>query len=234
MIRMLSAHAMPRLPFAAVLALLACPANAAFHVISAMELSLFRAIRNDPLQDRNALALDPILCRVARLRATDMARRGYFNHVGPDGKGPNLLVTEAGYSLPDFYEKQKDANNIESIATGDISVTRVFSLWKNSPGHRSHVLGGHPFYEQQTRAGCGIATAANGARYFVFISAPPNRSANPPRWVLKDAKGRVLARSWQATPAAATRSRRTAAAIAGRKPPTSRSTARPSRSPHTQ
>src|SRR5687767_12039102 len=70
-------------------------------------------------QHRPFVPVDPILPRVARARAIDLARRNYFDHVNPDGHGPNYLVRQAGYSLPATYDQSARGNKIESIAAGD-------------------------------------------------------------------------------------------------------------------
>ena len=54
---------------------------------------------NDVRQSRPSLVCSPLLADVARQRAADMANRGYFDHVNPDGVGPNSLMRSAGYPL---------------------------------------------------------------------------------------------------------------------------------------
>jgi len=73
---------------------------------------------NTSAQGRPYLSCDPILTQVARARAYDMANRGYFDHVNPDGIGPNYLVEQAGYRLPDWWGDHPSANYIEYIAAG--------------------------------------------------------------------------------------------------------------------
>lgn len=128
-------------------------------------------------QQRRSLNYNSILARVARQRAYDMARRDYFGHVNPDGIGPNYLVTQAGYTLPDFYAKEKSGNSIESIAAGDETPEEAWKTWMNSTGHRTHLVGLSKFYAEQTDYGIGYAFIAGSEyeHYWVVITAKPGK-----------------------------------------------------------
>lgn len=78
---------------------------------NAQEERIAVLMTQDPDQKRSSLSYNPILARVARERAADMARRGYFSHVNPDGLGPNFLAAQAGYALPAPYSKAKDGKS---------------------------------------------------------------------------------------------------------------------------
>lgn len=134
---------------------------------------------NHPDQHRAQLICDPILAQVARARAADMAQRDYFDHVNLDGYGPNYLVTQAGYVLPDWYSQSPDANNIESIGAGYPTAQAVWDAWLVSPGHRRHVLAGeggtaNNFYATQEAYGIGYWEEADSRyrRYWVVLTAP--------------------------------------------------------------
>ncbi len=129
---------------------------------------------NHPDQKRIGPVCDPILAQVARARARDMAQRGYFAHVNPDGDGPNFLVSQAGYALPNWYPDDRDANNIESIAGGQATPDAAWGGWLQSDAHRMHVLGMHSFYAGQTAYGVGYFFDSNSRmkHYWVFLSAP--------------------------------------------------------------
>jgi hypothetical protein len=86
--------------------------------LSGEETAVLAKMASSLEQRRPSLTCDPILAAVARGRAQDMAARDYFSHVTPEGKGPNTLVMEAGYVLPEWYNHDRDANNLESIAGG--------------------------------------------------------------------------------------------------------------------
>ena len=102
-----------------------------------------------------------------------MANSGYFSHTNLDGNGPNSLVREAGYMLPDSYGMELESNNIESIAAGYENAGDTLVAWINSPGHRTHVFGEIPFHREQVDFGVGFAFNPNSEYgfYWVFISA---------------------------------------------------------------
>lgn len=139
------------------------------------ERSLASIMKRDAGQRRASLTYNSILARVARQRAYDMGRRNYFDHVNPDGIGPNYLVTQAGYVLPDFYGKGRAANNIESISARRPTPEAAWNSWMNSTGHRTHLLGLTDFYAEQVEYGVGHAFVP-GSRYehyWVVITAKP-------------------------------------------------------------
>lgn len=127
-----------------------------------------------PDQQRDKSACDPILAQVARAHARDMALRDYFSHVNPDGIGPNLLVRQAGYPLPNWYGNDQGSNNIESISGGQNSAEEAWQAWLNSSSHRIHILGSEDFYAQQDAYGVGYYFNADSTygHYWVFISSP--------------------------------------------------------------
>ena len=102
---------------------------------------------NDPGQERPALHLDPILSRIARERAEDMAARNYFAHVNPDGWAANALVLDAGYILPSAWGTELTKNYIESIAAGESDAADTWADWMASQPHRTHLLAQIPFYQ---------------------------------------------------------------------------------------
>lgn len=76
------------------------------------------------------LALNPALTLAARLHAQDMATRGFFSHVNPDGKDPTQRAEDQGYSV----------SAGENIAAGYSSIDLVHKAWLESLGHRKNVL----------------------------------------------------------------------------------------------
>lgn len=130
---------------------------------------------NDANQQRDTLIADETLMKVALEKAQDMAKRDYYGHVSPDGKGANTLVREAGYELPDNYSQSLSGNNIESIMNSTDSPDFVWQAWINSPGHKMHVLGEHPEFERQTHYGIGYAENLNSVHqhFWVLITCPP-------------------------------------------------------------
>lgn len=138
------------------------------------ELAVAQLMEADSGQQRANPVCDPTLSQVARARARDMAMRDYFSHTNPDGKGPNQLVREAGYTLPDWYGSAPDSNNIESISAGRPTADAVWQAWLNSSSHRMHVLGTDPFYAEQDAYGIGYYYNPDSVyqHYWVLLSAP--------------------------------------------------------------
>lgn len=141
--------------------------------LNAQEEDLARLFESDRDQRRPLRQCDPILARVARARAADLARRKSLSHVTPAGDGPNVLVTRAGYALPDFYSRKRNANNIEVIAAGDPTAAEAWTGWLRSRRHRRQVLGLDRFFAEQNDYGVGFADVP-GSRYgtyWVLITA---------------------------------------------------------------
>ncbi|MEM6428806.1 MAG: CAP domain-containing protein [Deinococcota bacterium] len=134
---------------------------------------MFLLISQDPGQQRNALNRNAILSRIAQQRAEDMARRNYFSHTNPDGVGPNRLIEQAGYPLPNFYNQAQDANNVESILGGFDNAADGYAWWLTSGSHRPHLLGEIPFWAEQLDYGIGYVNDPNSTftHYWVFITA---------------------------------------------------------------
>ena len=140
---------------------------------NAQELDIASRMQSASGQRRAFLTFDPILSQVARERAADMAKRGYFDHTNPDGHGANYLVRKAGYILPSGYPG--DGNNIESIAAGGSSAGTTWGDWMGSPDHKKHLLGEISFFAAQTSYGIGFYEDAGSPYryYWVVITAPP-------------------------------------------------------------
>lgn len=126
-------------------------------------------------QRRPVLRRNPVLDSVARARAWDMAVRGYFAHVTPEGIGPNTLVERAGYALPATYDHARSGNNIESAAGGYASARTAWSYFMGSTHHRTHLLGLTPVFAAQTEFGIGYAWRPNSryGHYWVVLIARP-------------------------------------------------------------
>lgn len=143
--------------------------------LSPEEQQIARYMIQHPDQQRPSLTCHPILARVARERAEDMARRRYFAHTNPDGFGPNYLVRQAGYVLPSYYGTEPDANNIEAIAGGYPTAEATWQGWMSSSGHRDHLLGLNSFWAEQIEYGVGYACDPTSPyrHYWVVITAKP-------------------------------------------------------------
>ena len=134
-------------------------------------------LSTDSNQHRPELIFDPILAQVARERAADMAARGYFAHVNPDGVAANYLVSNAGYGLPIVWGTNQQNNYIESIGAGYDLADQVWNAWMNSIDHRTHLLAldSDGFFATETHYGIGYVKVPGSefVSYWVVITAPP-------------------------------------------------------------
>ncbi|HYW11727.1 MAG TPA: CAP domain-containing protein [Longimicrobium sp.] len=146
-------------------------------VSSVREAELAALLIADRGQRRSGMTRNALLDSVARARALDMATRGYFAHVNPDGLGANTLVRRAGYRLPASYATVDAGYNIESAAAGYpyASARAAWRGWMGSPGHRAHLLGLHPAFAAQTEFGIGYVYRPDSRKghYWVVLIAPP-------------------------------------------------------------
>ena len=101
------------------------------------------------------LSVSDDLCRIAQLRALDMAENNYFEHTSPSGETAFTMLQEYGI----FYLFAS-----ENIACGDVSAERIMELWMDSPSHRESILSDH--YRQ---IGVGIVEADNGEIFWVQV-----------------------------------------------------------------
>ncbi|MFD1369525.1 CAP domain-containing protein [Actinoplanes sichuanensis] len=115
-------------------------------------------------QERKEAGCDPItldrrLIQAANRHASDMARRGYFDHESPAGEKAGSRVTGAGYPWRRYGE---------NIAKGQDSPFRVMADWMRSPGHRENILDC-----RLDQMGVGLALAADDTPYWVQDFATP-------------------------------------------------------------
>jgi uncharacterized protein YkwD len=105
-----------------------------------------------------ALAVDPTLVEIARLRSDDLANRQYFSHVAPDGT--TVFSILADYGIPYYFAGENLARN---NAPGAASIDYAINGFMNSPSHRAIVLGAF------THVGIGATTDWNGFTYFAVV-----------------------------------------------------------------
>jgi uncharacterized protein YkwD len=110
-----------------------------------------------------ALERDPALDAVARGHSEDMARRGYFSHVNPDGQNPLDRIEASGRD--DFTLA---AENV-GLTTRSEPNQQILQGWLASADHRRN-LNTPPF----NRTGIGIARSADGAWYYtqLYLTVP--------------------------------------------------------------
>lgn len=110
-----------------------------------------------------------VLTEAAQEKANDMAAKGYFSHVSPDGKTPWYWLSQAGY---------KYSYAGENLAVDFTDSEAVENAWMNSPTHRANIV--KPQYTE-----VGIATAqgtyeGQPATFVVQFFASPAASTPPP------------------------------------------------------
>lgn len=116
-----------------------------------------RADRNLPTLTRNAK-----LDEAAQMKAQDMAAKGYYAHVSPEGVTPMYWVEKAGYKYlmigENLVVNRKDAE-------------QVVDAFMGSPGHRANIL-----RTDFTEIGVGVANGTykgKDATFAVQIFAAP-------------------------------------------------------------
>ncbi|HEV7405802.1 MAG TPA: CAP domain-containing protein [Chthoniobacteraceae bacterium] len=156
------------------LCVISLPARGAV-VLTPQEQAIASMMVNASGQHRPFMVLDDTLVAVARARALDLGRRNYFDHVNPDGHGPNYMVRAAGYPLPAWWGTNPEDNFIESIAGGRSTASATWTDWMNSPPHRDHILANTSFDAGNTSYGVGYAVVPGSkfTYYWVVITCPP-------------------------------------------------------------
>jgi uncharacterized protein YkwD len=110
-------------------------------------------------KELRSLKPNATLFRVARLHSRTMARTGEFSHVIND-QTPVDRATKAG------YRHRWIGENIAWGMNQDLQET--FRGWMRSKPHRENIL--RPDYRE---IGLGIATAADGKKYFTEVFGTP-------------------------------------------------------------
>src|SRR5262249_9388071 len=83
------------------------------------------------------LALDPSLTLAARAHAQDMATRGFFAHINPDGLDPTGRAVMQGYP----------GQAGENIAAGYADTDAAHNAWLDSVTHRKNDLSLHEDFD---------------------------------------------------------------------------------------
>ncbi len=122
------------------------------------------ALTNTERANNNVGALqdNALLDQAAQAKADDMAAKGYFAHIGPDGKTPWQWISGAGYQ----YQYAG-----ENLAVRFIDSADVVNAWMASPSHRANMI--KPVY---TEIGVGVAQGmfeGESATYVVQYFASP-------------------------------------------------------------
>jgi uncharacterized protein YkwD len=126
--------------------------------------------------ERDSLEWDDVLGNLARTHSEDMANRGYFKHINPEGQSPMKRLEQAGYTMcrlvgENIYqnnlysrvitEKKKttyDWNSMEAITA------TTLKGWMGSDSQRQTILD-----KGYTREGIGVAIASDDKVYITQI-----------------------------------------------------------------
>ncbi len=114
------------------------------------------------------LNFDPVLTEAASAKARDMAEKGYFSHIGPDGKKPWQWIDRGRYQFVYMGE-----NLAMDFSTAEV----VHLAFKKSPSHWKNII--NPRYRDM---GIGVATGViNGRETAVLVEFFGSRQALGPQ-----------------------------------------------------
>ena len=99
------------------------------------------------------------LNRIAAQQACHMAKTGIMSHAGPSNEGPKQRAKAAGYT-PRIIA--------ENIAAGPYGLQQVLTAWEVSSAHRANTT-----LPPVKDFGIGLATGADGTRYWAAVYAAP-------------------------------------------------------------
>lgn len=124
-------------------------------------------------QDRSSAGIaslteDAQLARAAQLKANDMAAKGYFSHVDPEGRQPWHWLQQVGYEY---------AYAGENLAVNFTDSEDVQEAWMRSPTHHANIV-----KPQYTRIGIGVAHGTYQGKETTFVVqffATPRTTAVP-------------------------------------------------------
>ena len=125
--------------------------------VSAQEQKMANLLNSDRKNNGlAALALDPELCRIARIKSEDMRDNRYFAHESPSYGRVGEMLKRFGYAYAAAGE------NIAHHA----NVDKAQAAFMSSAGHRANILS-----KTWTKFGIGICYDANGSIYATQIFA---------------------------------------------------------------
>ncbi|MES3005819.1 MAG: CAP domain-containing protein [Patescibacteria group bacterium] len=115
-------------------------------------------LTNDQRVSNNApkLVENKLLAEAARLKAEDMAKKGYFAHNSPEGYLPWYWLDRVGYSY---------AHAGENLAVNYTDSKDVVDAWMNSPTHRANIV--KSIY---TETGIGMAEGVYKGKQAIFVA----------------------------------------------------------------
>jgi uncharacterized protein YkwD len=127
--------------------------------------------------DREAMEWDDTLGNLARAHSEDMANRGYFKHVNPEGLTPMKRMEQAGYTKCKLVGENIYQNNLYARAITEKKrttydwnsmekiVATTLKGWMDSADHRKNIL-----EKNYTREGIGVALVKDDPDGKVYIT----------------------------------------------------------------
>lgn len=100
----------------------------------------------------NALRADAKLVAVARARSRDMAKRGYFDHVTPEGRSVFTIMRDQK-----MFFGQAGENIAKNKRSASEAPREVVAGWAKHPAHRANLL-----QESFGRVGVGAVRTSDG------------------------------------------------------------------------
>lgn len=127
------------------------------HFLASVLPSVVIGLTNDDrhTQGLTPVAPDALLTKAAQMKAEDMAEKGYFSHVAPDGKTPWYWLDQVNY--PYSYAG-------ENLAIDFTDSKDVEDAWMASPTHRANIV-----KPQYTRIGVGVAKGMYEGHETTFV-----------------------------------------------------------------
>ena len=110
---------------------------------------------------------DPILAQAAQLKANDMAKKGYFSHISPDGKQPWAWLDLLSYP----YKRAGENLAIDFSESRDVE-----QAWMKSPTHRANLL-----KDKFTHVGIATASGQYKGKDTIFVVQFFAQKAGSPR-----------------------------------------------------
>ena len=129
-------------------------------IISELEHQVFELVNRQRIRNGSPpLTWNEQAARVARLHSRNMASKGFFSHIGADGKRVSGRADSAG-----LKNWQMIGENIACNFGFGNPVERAVDRWMVSPGHRRSLL-----LKNWKESGVGITVAADGTYYFTQV-----------------------------------------------------------------
>jgi uncharacterized protein YkwD len=131
-----------------------------------LERAAIRAVREARRKrGLSALRVSDALTRVARGHSEEMALRGFFDHVTPEGLTVGDRVEAAGLRFKRVGENLHTNRNVED------PIAKAVESWLKSPAHRGLMLS-----DEYLETGIGVAIDYRGGIFFTQLFLYPDRT----------------------------------------------------------